>query len=89
MPPQILVVDDKADIHRLLRDCLAMKGYRVPTVDDGQGMDADTYRRMFAPCFTTKFEGRGVGLALENYFNPRPDVDRRKCCASSPDDDLP
>ncbi|MDJ0785050.1 MAG: response regulator [Desulfosarcinaceae bacterium] len=31
--------------------------------DDGRGMDAQTLDRLFEPYFSTKFEGRGLGMA--------------------------
>ena len=32
--------------------------------DNGQGMDDKTVARLFEPCFTTKPDGEGLGLAI-------------------------
>lgn len=37
---------------------------RISVADDGPGMDADTLGRMLDPFFSTRFLGRGLGLAV-------------------------
>ena len=47
------------------REPQAARGYAVLEVSDsGPGMDAATRARIFEPYFTTKFTGRGLGLAV-------------------------
>jgi PAS domain S-box-containing protein len=48
-------------------DCLAPGDYVLVTVrDNGPGMTGDTLAKIFDPFFSTKFTGRGLGLAAIN-----------------------
>jgi signal transduction histidine kinase len=35
----------------------------VSITDNGKGMDEETWKRIFEPFYTTKFQGRGLGMA--------------------------
>ena len=41
---------------------------RVDVVDNGQGMDLETQKRIFEPFFSTKPVGKGTGLGLSTAF---------------------
>jgi PAS domain S-box-containing protein len=57
-----LASEDLADVHGRLE--LAPGSFVVLEVSDtGAGIDATTRQRMFEPFFTTRFDGRGLGLA--------------------------
>ncbi|MET0339335.1 MAG: PAS domain-containing protein [Caulobacter sp.] len=49
-------------------DLPAGKYLRIFVRDDGEGMDADTARRVFEPFFTTKPVGKGTGLGLSQVY---------------------
>lgn len=57
-------LDDKAIEDLMFSESVSPGEYvRLCVEDDGVGVDADTARRIFDPFFSTKPEGRGLGLA--------------------------
>ena len=56
---------DQAYLERAnwIEGCTPGEYVYIDVTDDGCGMDAETIERMFDPFYTTKFTGRGLGLA--------------------------
>ncbi|MDO9018471.1 MAG: PAS domain S-box protein [Deltaproteobacteria bacterium] len=60
----VVRADDDFLADTFVDDRLAAGDYVcLEVTDDGQGMSADTVGRIFDPFYTTKFVGRGLGLA--------------------------
>jgi CheY-like chemotaxis protein len=58
------LTDDQAVAWQIGDEALAPGDYVLLTIEDnGLGMDAETLSRIFDPFFSTKFTGRGLGLA--------------------------
>ncbi len=58
------LIVEEAPTWQIGDEALAQGDYvRLTVVDNGQGMDAETLSRIFDPFFSTKFTGRGLGLA--------------------------
>jgi CheY-like chemotaxis protein len=58
------LTDEQAVAWQIGDEALAPADYVLLTIEDnGQGMDGETLSRIFDPFFSTKFTGRGLGLA--------------------------
>ncbi len=60
---RVLTVDDTSPIETVPTPLCSGEYVALSVEDRGLGMDEDTRRRVFEPFFSTKPEGRGLGLA--------------------------